>query len=294
MSVSRARNCRDVATLLGVYEEPKTHSIIDIEAGIRKYHEEHGKSPSETEDATPYIGYKTTWRNVKWWLRNNGHGTWPEVCQRLGFEPLRFHHSLENIEAGMRKYHNEHGKPPTLNHGDAAPYVGYPTTWKKLNGWLRRHGHGSLSQCRKQLGLKGGRVQYVKHSLSAIEGGARKYYEEQGKSPSTTSQEDASSYMGYSTNWRNMNMWLRNNGHGGLRQLLEKTGLPLCLVYHELGAVEQGVRKYRAEHGNLPASSSGDAGSYVGYSTTWGNVNSWLWSRDEGGLHQFCKKLGLE
>jgi len=48
-------------------------------------------------------------------------------------------HSFENVREGLRKYDEEHGKPPLGSSGDATPYVGYETTWGAINVWLRAH-----------------------------------------------------------------------------------------------------------------------------------------------------------
>lgn len=48
-------------------------------------------------------------------------------------------HRTDNIMAGTVKYVEEHGKPPTDSSGDATPYVGYETTWRSVNVYLRAH-----------------------------------------------------------------------------------------------------------------------------------------------------------
>ena len=80
----RARNCRDVAVLLGIC---KTHNLEDIEKGIFVFLVEHEEAPScESGDATPYVGYEATWMGVGVWLRTNGHGPLPRLCKKLGLK----------------------------------------------------------------------------------------------------------------------------------------------------------------------------------------------------------------
>ena len=197
------------------------HSLKGIKAGIRRYHEEHGESPSVAlKDATEYVGYKTTWTAVSSWLRNNGHGSLLTLCQKMGFDTRYAPHSIEAIRVGIQKFHKEHGRVPSQESGDATSYVGYQTTWRTVDGWLRSNGHRSLPQFCKELGL--GSL-LASHSFKAIRAGTRKFYEKHGKGPTTISG-DATEYVGYKTTWNAVSQWLTSKGHGSLSKLCKKLG----------------------------------------------------------------------
>jgi hypothetical protein len=84
MTQRRARNCRDVAILLGLV---KTHNLEGIEKGIFVFLLEHEEAPScKSGKATPYVGYQATWMEVDGWLRTNDHGSLPRLCKKLGLK----------------------------------------------------------------------------------------------------------------------------------------------------------------------------------------------------------------
>jgi len=62
---------------------------------------------------------------------------------------------------------------------------------------------------------------------------------------------------------------------------------------HSSEAIEKGVRKFHKRHNRAPVSREGDATFYIGYSTNWNAVNSWLRNHDYGTLPQFCKEKGF-
>lgn len=90
------------------------HDLKRVKTALQKFYEKHGKPPTRSGEATPYVGHKTTWADVNAWLRNNGHGTLSQLCREMGLGPQLPQHSFEAIKDGIRKYHEENGKIPVL------------------------------------------------------------------------------------------------------------------------------------------------------------------------------------
>ena len=267
------------------------HSLKAIKAGVRKHYKEHGKTPNRgSEDATPYVGYKTTWLAVSAWLRKKGHGSLSQLCQEMGFDSCYAPHSIKAIKAGVRKFHKEHSKPPPRSLGDATSYVGYPTTWEAISQWLKSHGHGSLSKFCKKMGFD---PYYASHTIESIRSGVQRYYEEHGKVP-TRKSGDATPYVGYKTTWATVSQWLKSHGHGSLPKLCKKMGFDTGRAPHNLKVINTGIQRFHKEHGKVPSQNSGDATPYVGYPTNWNAVNSWLTSHGHGSLSKLCKKMGFD
>lgn len=210
-----------------------------------------------------------------------------EVARILGIYKT---HNLEDIEEGIGKFHEEHGKAPTQESGDACGYVGYSTSWKKMDKWMRANNHGSLIQLCNSMGLQGC---HADHGFKKIKEGARAYYKEHGSPPGQRSG-NASRYVGYSTSWGNINSWLKANNHGSITQVCKAMGIVGRCAPHDLRKIQRGLRGYYRRHRKIPKVTSEDASEYVGYLTSWKNLDQWLRHRDQGSLIQLCKSMGFE
>ena len=270
---------------------PTAHSLEAIEKGIQKYYDEHGKPPSQVGDATPYVGYEANWNMVNRWLQREGHGTFIKFKESLGFGRYGAAHSLEAIEKGIRKFYEEHGKPPPARKGgsqeNATPYVGYPTTWDRVSYWLGKQGHGSLSNFSKGLGFE----HQPPHSVEKIQRGILKYYDEHHTLPVTTTG-DAAPYVGYRTTWSIADHWLGSEGHGSLSTIKRSLGFGRHGPAHVLEAIEEGFQRYCDEH-EKPPSIAGDATPYMGYETSWRAVGDWLHKHGHGSFFEFKKAQGF-
>ena len=280
-----ARTCVELGVLLGIH---KTHNLEDIKGGIRKYYEEHGTRPGTTSgDATLYVGYGTNWDTASQWLRNHGHGSLPELCEKLGLG--RWDHNLEKIQRGVRKYHEENGGCPTKKSEGAAPYVGFQVTWGALDQWLRGNGHGSLPQLCRGMGFRPYRAQ---HDLKGIKSGIQKYYKEHGKLPQRDAG-DATRYVGYQTTWAAVGSWLSKGPTPSFSQLCQEMGFEAHFAVHDVQKIEEGIRKYHQEHEERPSMVSGDATPYVGYNTRWPTIHSWLCKNGHGTLRKLGTEMGF-
>jgi hypothetical protein len=288
VSNQEARTCRDVAASLGVWGPPTPASLEAIERGIRKFVEEHGKPPSQKRgDASPYVGYDVTWAAVNGWLKYHGYGSIPLLCRQMGISTLTAHHDLGRIEEGIRRYCAEHGDRPTEVGGDATLYVGYASSWRGVGEWLRGHGHGSLVSLCRDMGV--GSVT-ASHDLEAIKEGVRAYARQHGVAPPLC-YDDASPYLGYQATWDAVSQWLKKEGHGSLPQLVR--GMGFDRRPHDLGKIREGVRKYVEAYGRYPTTKSGDATLYVGFQTRWGALDQWLGSNGHGSLSRLCQSMGF-
>ena len=237
------------------------------------------------------MGYRTTWLSVKSWLKKGGHGSLPRLIRKMGLKPLRAPHTLESVKGGIRKYYDEHGRPPSERGGDATRYVGYETTWACVKSWLDKRGYASLPRLAQEMGL---RLFQADHNLESIEDGVRKYYEEHGRPPSSSRGDAATQYVGYRTTWACIDSWLRRRKKISLSWLAEKKGFGPLRAPHNLEDIKEGIQKYYDEHGRYPtAKRGGDATRYMGYRTTWGGVAAWLTAHGYGSLPQLAKRMGL-
>lgn len=133
---------------------------------------------------------------------------------------------------------------------------------------------------------------YLKtHSLEGIRAGIRKYHDEHQEGPFVGSG-DATSYVGYSTTWVNIDAWCRRNGTS-LSQVRVELGLGTSFAEHSLAAIQGGIQSYHRKHGKRPSKVSGEAGSYLGYEATWYAVHDWLRLHGHGTLSEFGQRLGL-
>ena len=116
------------------------HNLETVRAGIRSHYREHGKVPSALSgDAEPHLGYRTTWSAVNGWARTRGHGSLAQLCRNLGLG-AQADHDVASIRAGIERYREEHRGYPSQRSGDATRYVGYRTSWRAIDMWLRRRG----------------------------------------------------------------------------------------------------------------------------------------------------------
>ena len=143
--------------------EPDLTEDLIIKA-MKDYHEEHGKYPSlKSGDASKYIGFKTTWVAIDDCLRHGLRG----LPGGSSLSQLRKEHitgketplTEEIIVKAMKAYHEECGKYPSCESGDASKYIGFKITWMAIDTCLKRGhrglpGKSSLGKLKKKYKLK--------------------------------------------------------------------------------------------------------------------------------------------
>lgn len=138
-----------MAVRLGLVEPVRRPDLTVeiIEEGVRRFHAEHGKAPTQLSgDATAYVGCKTSWKSIDSRLRVGSCGfpggdSLMETATRLGLRNGRGYKpslSYAKIENAVRHYIQRTGRTPHNKCGDATEDFGHPETWSAIEGALQQ------------------------------------------------------------------------------------------------------------------------------------------------------------
>ena len=215
MKVVRAQNCRDVATLLGVYE-PRT--MPQVKREFLFFCTEHGRRPK----------VKDGWRAIDAWLVRRGSSL-KKLGDTLGVSGgRRTDRSLEEIRGKARAFFDEHGRRP-LNE-----------EFNKDNKWLYAHYKSSLQTLCDELGLpesrSGGRTLAGAHAEIVA------FFEEHGRRPKVRERAG-------------LERWLRKYAASSIRKVCDEFGYPRSKGGRgrTLDEVYQEVMAFYEEHGRCPS-----------------------------------------
>lgn len=215
MTAPRARNCAEVAALLGIHELPRRRTMESAQQELRDYYEEHGQRPRH-EDVAP----------LAQWLYSRG-ASLREVCDELGIPPRRTPRTMESARQELRDYYEEHGQRP--RHEDVAALV----EWLRCRGTL-------LGEMCDELGIPARRKATRKWTLQSARQEVQAFYNEHGKRPTTRIMPSLA-------------RWVRRNLDMTFRAFCDELRLPRNRKYgRTMEGARQEIQAYYDTHGGRP------------------------------------------
>lgn len=140
---NRLGSLSDFLVKRGLKDDTHLPDTLVIQA-CQKYHTETGRFPTaKSGDASRYLGFKFTWIGV-----DRRVGSLSKFLIKHGLTERRTI-TDDTVLMACVAYHQETGKYPTAQSGDASKWVGFPIDWSGVNARI-----GSLSKFLKKHGLK--------------------------------------------------------------------------------------------------------------------------------------------
>jgi len=283
------------ARKLGLSEVKPDFTLPMVRKAIRAFYKEHGRTPhSKDGDASEYMGMPGTWRHANSSLVKGNRGlpggsSLIREARKLGLAP-RDLLELPMVRKAIRTFHKEHGRTPHSNDGDASEYIESQDTWGAINSALyigRRGlpGGSSLIREARKLGLSEMKPDFT---LPMVRKAIRAFYKEHGRPPFL--HEEATKYIGFSENWKNVN-WALVRGSRGLPGGSSLTDVSVQMGLKDpsikkpdltLPMIHEAMRKFDKTHGHRPRPQDGDASIHFGYPETWSAVDTALLKGSRG------------
>lgn len=148
MTNQRARNCREVAVLLGLVGQRKPskpyvkRTMENVRAEIRSFYQQHGRRPRTAEVASVYV-----------WCRNHGTSL-KDICDEMGL-PHISQYTIELCRHRVSEFYETHGRRPKRGEVHLERGVHAVISLKELcddAGLPRGHRMGRTREsCRKKL-----------------------------------------------------------------------------------------------------------------------------------------------